>query len=151
MTACCPPATWWHGTIFTRTGNVTVRNAQYARDFSPLDPECDRYACTKFTRAYVRHLLKANEILGVRLTTYHNLAFLIRLMKEAWSTSPPGCFLRGKSACSTACGERNELSSVEIPRVVSTATALGAYVRQTGARDAPGARSRRSAIDVSTG
>ena len=68
------------------------------------------------------------------------------------STSPPARFLRGKSACSTACGERNELSSVEIPRVVSTARpALGAYVRQTGARDAPGARSRRSAIDVSTG
>ena len=81
-----------HGTIFTRTGNVTVRNAQYARDFSPLDPECDCYACTKFTRAYVRHLLKANEILGVRLTTYHNLAFLIRLMKEAREHIAAGTF-----------------------------------------------------------
>ncbi|HLS91041.1 MAG TPA: tRNA guanosine(34) transglycosylase Tgt [Limnochordia bacterium] len=81
-----------HGTIFTRTGNVTVRNAQYARDFSPLDPECDCYACTRFTRAYVRHLLKANEILGVRLTTYHNLAFLVRLVREAREHIAAGTF-----------------------------------------------------------
>lgn len=71
-----------HGTVFTRSGTLTVRNAAYARDFSPLDPECDCYACRRFTRAYIRHLLKANEILGARLTTYHNLAFLVRLMKE---------------------------------------------------------------------
>ena len=81
-----------HGTIFTRTGNVTVRNAKYARDFSPLDPECDCYACRRFTRAYVRHLLKANEILGVRLTTYHNLAFLTRLMRDIREHLKAGTF-----------------------------------------------------------
>lgn len=72
-----------HGTVFTARGSLTVRNARYARDFTPLDPECDCYVCRHFTRAYIRHLLKANELLGFRLTTYHNLAFLLRLMAEA--------------------------------------------------------------------
>lgn len=72
-----------HGTIFTRHGNITVRNAQYAEDFSPLDPECGCAVCQRYTRAYVRHLLKAGEILGMRLTTYHNLYFLHQLMREA--------------------------------------------------------------------
>lgn len=71
-----------HGTVFTRRGTVTIRNARYARDWSPLDPECDCYVCKNYTRAYVRHLLKANEVLGIRLTTWHNLAFLARLMEE---------------------------------------------------------------------
>lgn len=72
-----------HGTVFTARGRLAVKNARYARDFTPLDPECDCYVCRHFTRAYIRHLLKANELLGFRLTTYHNLAFLLRLMKEA--------------------------------------------------------------------
>lgn len=71
-----------NGTIMTRQGKVVVRNAEYARDFTPLDPECDCYACKNFTRAYVRHLFKAEEILGLRLTTIHNLHFLIKLMGE---------------------------------------------------------------------
>src|SRR5690606_1862742 len=50
-----------HGTVFTSTGPIAVRNAEYARDFSPLDPECGCYACRHFSRAYIRHLLKANE------------------------------------------------------------------------------------------
>lgn len=71
-----------NGTIMTRQGKVVIRNAEYARDFTPLDPQCDCYACTNFTRAYVRHLFKAEEILGLRLTTIHNLHFLIKLMKD---------------------------------------------------------------------
>jgi queuine tRNA-ribosyltransferase len=71
-----------NGTLMTRQGKVVVRNAEYARDFSPLDPDCDCYACKNFTRAYVRHLFKAEEILGLRLTTIHNLHFLIKLMRE---------------------------------------------------------------------
>lgn len=72
-----------HGTIFTRRGNLSIRNAAYARDFSPPDPECDCAVCRRFTRAYIRHLLKAGEILGLRLTTHHNLTFLHCLMREA--------------------------------------------------------------------
>lgn len=71
-----------HGTVFTRDGRLTIRNAVYARDFRPLEPGCDCYTCRHFTRAYIRHLIKAGEILGVRLTTIHNVRFLIRLMEE---------------------------------------------------------------------
>ncbi|MCL2336572.1 MAG: tRNA guanosine(34) transglycosylase Tgt [Firmicutes bacterium] len=71
-----------NGTVFTRDGRLVVRNAEYARDFSPLDPECDCYVCRNFTRAYIRHLIKANEILGVRLTTWHNLSFILSLMSD---------------------------------------------------------------------
>ena len=71
-----------NGTVFTSRGKLVVRNAEYAGDFTPLDPECDCYACRRFTRAYIRHLLKANEILGLRLTTIHNLHFTLRLMKD---------------------------------------------------------------------
>jgi len=72
-----------HGSVFTWRGQITIRNAEYARDFTPLDPECGCYTCKRFTRAYIRHLLKANEILGMRLTTYHNLAFLRDLVARA--------------------------------------------------------------------
>ncbi|HHV83090.1 MAG TPA: tRNA guanosine(34) transglycosylase Tgt [Tepidanaerobacter syntrophicus] len=71
-----------HGTVFTKKGKLVVRNAAYARDFGPLDPTCDCYVCRNFSRAYIRHLISANEILGLRLTTYHNLYFLINLMQK---------------------------------------------------------------------
>ena len=71
-----------NGTCFTRNGRLVVRNAQYARDFTPIEEGCDCYACQHFTRAYVRHLLKADEITGGRLASVHNLRFLIRMMEE---------------------------------------------------------------------
>lgn len=71
-----------NGTVMTSKGRLVVRNAEYARDLSPLDPECDCYACRHYTRAYVRHLLKADEVFGIRLTSYHNLYFLLRLMRR---------------------------------------------------------------------
>ncbi len=71
-----------NGTAMTSVGKVVVRNAKYARDFSPLDPNCDCYCCRNYTRAYIRHLVKANEILASRLITTHNLHFLLNLMKQ---------------------------------------------------------------------
>ncbi|CDF58338.1 tRNA guanosine(34) transglycosylase Tgt [Thermobrachium celere] len=71
-----------NGTVFTSKGKLVVRNAEYAEDFRPLDEECDCYACRNYTRAYIRHLFKAKEILGARLTTIHNLRFLLRLMEN---------------------------------------------------------------------
>lgn len=71
-----------NGTVFTAAGPLTIRNAIYARDFSPLDPSCDCYSCRTFTRAYLRHLIKRNEILGLRLTTYHNLYFMMALLRR---------------------------------------------------------------------
>ena len=71
-----------HGTAFTSKGKIVVRNAIYERDFNPLDDECDCYACRNYTRAYIRHLVKANEILGIRLLSIHNLRFLTKLMER---------------------------------------------------------------------
>lgn len=71
-----------NGTVMTSQGRLIVRDAKYARDFSPMDPECDCPACKDFTRAYIRHLLKTEEMFGLRLTTIHNLYFLINLMKS---------------------------------------------------------------------
>ena len=71
-----------NGTAMTSHGKVVVRNATYAEDFSPLDPECDCYTCRNYTRAYIRHLIKCNEILGVRLLSIHNIKFLTNLMER---------------------------------------------------------------------
>lgn len=71
-----------NGTVLTSRGRLVVRNAKYKRDFTPLDPECDCYACKNYSRAYIRHLFNVNEILGARLATTHNLHFLIKLMEN---------------------------------------------------------------------
>lgn len=71
-----------NGTAFTSKGKVVVRNAEYKEDFTPLDDECDCYTCKHFTKAYLRHLVNTNEILGARLLSLHNLRFLIRLMDK---------------------------------------------------------------------
>jgi queuine tRNA-ribosyltransferase len=71
-----------NGTALTASGKVVLRNAEYALDFSPIEPDCSCYTCTHFTRAYLRHLFKAGEILGHRLLTIHNLHFTLTLMKE---------------------------------------------------------------------
>ena len=71
-----------NGTCFTDTGRLVIRNAQYARDFGPIEEGCDCYACRNFSRAYIRHLLKAGEITGGRLATIHNLRYLLRLMER---------------------------------------------------------------------
>ena len=71
-----------NGTAITSQGKVVVRNATYKEDFTPLDPECDCFVCRNYTRAYLRHLVKCNEILGARLLTYHNLYFTLKLMEK---------------------------------------------------------------------
>lgn len=71
-----------NGTVMTSNGRLVVKNAKYARDFSPMDPNCNCYACRNYTRAYIRHLIKANETFGIRLTSYHNTYFLLNLMKQ---------------------------------------------------------------------
>ena len=71
-----------NGTCFTTNGRLVIKNARYARDFGPIDEECDCYACRNFSRAYIRHLFKAGEITGARLASIHNLRFLLRLMEN---------------------------------------------------------------------
>ena len=69
--------------VFTRRGSLNLRNAVHKADFTPIDHECSCYACSNFTRAYVRHLFQAKEILALQLATIHNLAFYLWLMREA--------------------------------------------------------------------
>lgn len=71
-----------NGTCMTSSGRLVVKNAKYERDFRPIDEHCDCYTCRHYTRAYVRHLFKADETFGLRLTSYHNLYFLLNLMKN---------------------------------------------------------------------
>jgi queuine tRNA-ribosyltransferase len=71
-----------NGSVLTRKGRMIVRDAKFARDFSPIDPACQCYVCQNYSRAYIRHLIKANEIFGLRLTSWHNLHFLFDLMEQ---------------------------------------------------------------------
>jgi queuine tRNA-ribosyltransferase len=71
-----------HGHLFTSQGVVRIKNEQFKEDFTPLDPECGCYTCKNYTKAYLRHLYIANEILSLRLNTLHNVAFYQDLMKN---------------------------------------------------------------------
>jgi len=71
-----------HGTALTSKGKLVIRNQNFARDWNKLDDECDCYTCKNYTRAYLRHLIKTNEILGMRLLSLHNLRFLTKLMER---------------------------------------------------------------------
>lgn len=71
-----------NGTLMTSQGRLVVRNAKYKHDFRPLDENCDCYSCKNYSRAYIHHLIKSDEIFGLRLTSYHNIYFLVNLMEE---------------------------------------------------------------------
>ena len=71
-----------NGTLMTRHGRMVIKNKKYEEDFGPIDPECDCFACTHHSRAYIRHLFKAGEITGPRLASIHNLRYLVKLMQE---------------------------------------------------------------------
>jgi queuine tRNA-ribosyltransferase len=72
-----------HGRAITRSGEYNIRNAAYVRDDGPVDPQCSCMVCTTFTRAYLAHLFRSEELLGPRLLSYHNLAALAQLMADA--------------------------------------------------------------------
>ena len=86
-----------NGTVFTHDGRLVVRNQIYARDERPLDEECDCWVCRTFSRGYIRHLIKAGEILGARLTSYHNLYFLLKMMQEIRTAIAQDRFLEYKN------------------------------------------------------
>ncbi len=81
------------GMAFTSQGAVKIRNARYKNDFSPLDPECGCYTCRRFTRAYLHHLFIAEEILGQRLLSFHNIHFFTSVVKEAQKAISEGRFV----------------------------------------------------------
>ncbi|MBR1868070.1 MAG: tRNA guanosine(34) transglycosylase Tgt [Clostridia bacterium] len=71
-----------NGTAMTSRGKVVVRNGKYKEDFTPLDPECDCYCCKNYTKAYLRHLINVNEMMGGMLLSLHNISFLTKLMRD---------------------------------------------------------------------
>jgi queuine tRNA-ribosyltransferase len=81
------------GTVFISTGRLVVKNAAYAADERPLDPECDCYTCTRFSRAYLRHLFAAGELLGMRLASLHAVHQMVSLARAA-----RGAVLEGRYA-----------------------------------------------------
>ncbi len=81
-----------NGTLFTRKGRMNIRRAEYATDQRPLDEECACYTCQNFSRAYLRHLAVAGEMLSARLNTLHNLAFYQWLMRSMREALAEGCF-----------------------------------------------------------
>jgi len=86
------------GTVFTHDGRLNVKRAELRRDPAPLDPECDCPTCTRFSRAYLRHLFVSDEILGLRLLSLHNVHFLIRLLRTARARIADGTFDRWSTA-----------------------------------------------------
>lgn len=85
-----------HGTALTRHGNVAIKAAKWAQDLSPVEAGCTCYCCQNFTRSYVRHLLHAGEILGVRLLTIHNVHRLCSFAKEMREAIDAGTFMEWK-------------------------------------------------------
>jgi queuine tRNA-ribosyltransferase len=87
-----PTRTARTGSALTFEGRLNLRNARFARDQAPLDPGCGCPACTRFSRAYIRHLVNQQEILGIRLLSLHNLRFVIDLVREARQAIERGAF-----------------------------------------------------------
>ena len=81
-----------NGMLFTRFGDIKIKNAQYRLDLRPLDRQCACYTCRNFTRAYLHHLHRLNEILGARLNTIHNLHYYQELMGEIRAAIETGSF-----------------------------------------------------------
>lgn len=86
-----------NGWLFTRYGDVKIRNARYRDDTRPLDPSCTCHTCSHFSRAYLHHLQKANEITGSRLNTLHNLHFYLQIMKEMREAIETGTFAQWRA------------------------------------------------------
>jgi len=94
-----------HGLLYTAEGTLAIRNARYREDFAPLDASCDCRACTRLSRAYLRHLFAAGEALGARLATLHNLRFYLRLLARARAAISRGA-LAALQAEVNAVGDR---------------------------------------------
>ena len=106
-----------NGTAFTAAGTLNLKNAPFARDPGPIEQGCDCPACTTFSRAYLRHLIKAEEILGLRLVTLHNLHFYLTLMRKIRTTILDGSFAEFRREFVSGyrvwnAEERNETESV---------------------------------------
>ena len=87
-----------NGGLLTRSGRINIRNAQYTEDMRPIEEGCDCYTCRHFSRAYLRHLFRAKEVLGLRLATIHNLRMVLRTMAEIRQSILDGAFAELKES-----------------------------------------------------
>ena len=85
-----------HGHVYTWSGHINLFNAKYETDPRPIDETCDCPVCRRYCRAYIRHLLKAKEMLGMRFCVLHNLRFYNRMMEEIRDALDQGCFAEYK-------------------------------------------------------
>ncbi len=113
-----------NGGLFTRQGRLNLRNAQYAADPLPVEPGCDCYCCQHFSRAYLRHLFKAEETLGLHLATVHNVRFMVRLMDEIRAHIGAGTF---------AAFRETFLRAYRIPNQAVRHAQRAAHKKNTGA------------------
>ncbi len=95
-----------HGMLFTREGTINIKNKKWEMDFSPLDASGTAYVDQVYTKAYLRHLIKSGENLGIQIATIHNLAFYLDLMKEARKRILDGTFVEWKNAVTPKLGQR---------------------------------------------
>ena len=102
-----PTRTARMGTAFSSTGRMNMRNAQYARDFGPLDAQCSCPTCQQFSRAYIRHLVKQNEMTGGVLLSIHNLHFLLELARRAREAVLAGAYGEFEAAWMASPGAKD--------------------------------------------
>ncbi len=95
-----------HGHLFTSIGIINLNNQKYSTDPLPIDPNCDCPACSKYSRSYIRHLLKAGEMLGMRLAVLHNLYFYNKLMEDIRASLEAGNFHEFKKEAIERIGKR---------------------------------------------
>jgi queuine tRNA-ribosyltransferase len=101
------------GSLYTSYGRVNIKNARFAEDFGPIDPECECAVCRKYSAAYLRHLYKAGEILGARLATYHNLAFYAEIILKIRTAISNGTFAELKRSLTASLGKSEQETLAE--------------------------------------
>ena len=95
-----------HARLFTWQGAINLKNAKYAKDLNPIDPECDCPVCRRYSRAYIRHLFVAEETLALRLAVMHNLYFYNKLMERIRNALDAGSFAQFRAEYSEKLGRR---------------------------------------------
>ena len=100
-----------NGTAFTAVGTLNLKNAEFALDKRPIEEACACLVCREFTRGYIRHLIKAEEILGLRLITLHNLHFYLNVMNQARSAIESAAFDQFRKAFLAGYKTRDAVAS----------------------------------------
>ena len=95
-----------HARLFTWEGAINLKNAKYAKDLQPIDPQCDCSVCRRYSRAYIRHLFVAEEMLAMRLCVMHNLYFYNKLMEKIRDNLDNGTFAAFRSEYSEKLSRR---------------------------------------------